>query len=207
MTDAAAPRPYLIAPTHPRLAQFPEILARLLDDHDIACVRMGHAGETEDELSRMADTLRPICHERDVPLVITGHFRMVTPLGLDGVHLPDGAKQVRAARKELPSDSIVGAYSQASRHDGMNAGEIGADYVSFGPVSPSSLGDGTLAPMDLFSWWSEMIEVPVVAEGGISVQQAQDLASICDFIALGEELWSHPEGPDMAMKEYAPYLG
>lgn len=207
MTDDIAPRPYLIAPSHPRLAQFPEVLARLLDDFDVSCVRMGHLGETEEELSRTADTLRPVCHERDVPLIITGHFRMVGPLGLDGVHLSDGAKQVRAARKELPADAIVGAFCAATRHDGMNAGEIGADYVSFGPVSPSSLGDGTLAPLELFSWWSELIEVPVVAEGGITPLQAQDLKRICDFIALGDELWSHPDGASAAMKEYAPHLG
>ena len=37
------------------------------------------------------------------------------------------------------SDAIVGAFCGTSRHDGMTAGEMGADYVSFGPVAAVSL--------------------------------------------------------------------
>ena len=84
------------------------------------------------------------------------------------MHLSDGARQVRAVRKALGADAIVGAFAHASRHDGLTAGEIGADYVSFGPVGATGLGDGSTAPLDLFEWWSEMIEVPVVAEGGLT---------------------------------------
>ena len=59
------------------------------------------------------------------------------------MHLSDGARQVRAVRKALGKDAIVGAYAHASRHEGLTAGEIGADYVSFGPVGATGLGDGT----------------------------------------------------------------
>ncbi|HIE71875.1 MAG TPA: hypothetical protein EYP98_17775, partial [Planctomycetes bacterium] len=54
-------------------------------------------------------------------------------LGLDGVHLTDGSRSVRVARKELGPDAIVGAFCGTSRHDGMVAGEAGADYVALGP--------------------------------------------------------------------------
>lgn len=197
---------YLVTPPVLRLADFSETLGALLDAHEIACVRLSLASRSEEDLARAADTLRAICHVRDVPLVIADHFLMVERLGLDGVHLSDGGRQVRAARKALGTDPIVGAYAHASRHDGMTAGEIGADYVSFGPISQSSLGDGALAPLELFQWWSEMIEVPVVAEGGIALDQAADLAGIADFIALGDELWAHPDGPLVALGEYAARL-
>ena len=85
-------------------------------------------------MARAADALRPVAHARDVPLVVADHFRLAARLGLDGVHLSDGARQVRAARKALGKDAIVGAFARASRHDGLTAAEIGADYVSFGPV-------------------------------------------------------------------------
>ena len=49
------------------------------------------------------------------------------------MHLTQGARGVRHARKELGADAIVGAFCGASRHEGMNAGEAGADYVSFAP--------------------------------------------------------------------------
>lgn len=203
MSEETTARLYLVVPAGPGLSSCAEALARLLATHDIACVRIAAGAASEEELTRAADTLRPICHARDVPTLMTDHFRLVTPLGLDGVHLTDGARSVRAARKALAKDAIVGAYAHASRHDGMIAGEIGADYVSFGPLSPSSLGDGVTAPLDLFQWWSEMIEVPVVAEGGLTPEIFARLAPVSDFICLGDELWSHPDGPERALKEFS----
>ena len=188
MAETAAPRLYLIAPARPQQA-FAATLGALIARFDVACVRLAPSDE-EPEIVRTADLLRPVCHDRDVPLVLTDHFRLATRLGLDGVHLSGGARQVREARRELGRDAIVGAWARASRHDGMTAAEIGADYVSFGPLTASDLGDGTTAPLDLFAWWSEMIEVPVVAEGGLTPDLAADLAGAADFIALGDELWS-----------------
>jgi thiamine-phosphate pyrophosphorylase len=44
--------------------------------------------------------------------------------------------------------------------------------------------------MDVFAWWSEIIEVPVVAEGALTEDLIRTLAPITDFIALGDEIWS-----------------
>jgi len=205
MAEPAAPRLYLITPAGPLAADFGETLAALLDGFDVACVRLAPSAD-EAELARTTDRLLPICHDRDVPVLVTDHFRLVARLGLDGVHLADGARQVRAARAGLARDAIVGAHARTSRHDGMTAGEIGADYVSFGPLTPSALGDGSVAPLELFQWWSEMIEVPVVAEGGLTPDLAAQLATCVDFIALGDELWSAPEGPESALSAFSARL-
>ena len=206
MPSEPSARLYLVTPATLALESFVATLGALLDTRAVVCVRLALETTSEETLTRAADTLRPVCHARDVPLVVSDHYRLVRPLGLDGVHLRDGARQVRAARKALGRDAIVGAYARASRHDGMNAAELGADYVSFGPVAPSSLGDGTLADHELFAWWAEMIEVPVVAEGGFAPEIAQTLARQADFIALGDELWRHPEGAGAALADYARSL-
>jgi thiamine-phosphate pyrophosphorylase len=206
MAEAPAePRLYLVTPPafDPGL---PDRVARLLDGFEIACLRLALAAASEDAVARAADALRPVAHARDVPLVVADHFRLAARLGLDGVHLSDGPRQVRAARAALGRDAIVGAFARASRHDGLTAAEIGADYVSFGPAGPTGLGDGTVAPLELFAWWSEMIEVPVVAEGGITPDLAGALAGTADFLALGDELWSAPEGPEAALAEVAARL-
>lgn len=183
------PQIYLITPTAFEPEVFAPQLATLLDAIDIACVRLAHAAEDEGELSRAADQCREIAHARDVPLVIERHIQLVERLGLDGVHLTDGARSVRDTRKALGADAIVGAYSGGSRHDGMNAAEAGVDYVSFGPLGESGLGDGTLAEHDLFDWWSKMIEVPVVAEGALDLALIETYAPITDFFAIGPEIW------------------
>lgn len=199
MTEASGPRLYLVTPAVFD-AGVPDRVAALLDGFDIACVRLALATTDEDDLARAADTLRPACHARDVPLVITDHFKLARQLGLDGVHLTTGARLVREARKDLGPDNIVGTFARTSRHDGLTAAEIGADYVSFGPVTPSALGDGSIAPLDLFAWWAEMIEVPVVAEGHLTPDAIATLAPHADFLALGDELWRHPDGEATALR-------
>ena len=189
MTDtAAAPQIYLVTPPEFDLGSFPAQLARVLEGEEIACLRLSLATRDEDRLMRAADAVREIAHAADVALVIDTHVVLADRLGLDGVHLLDGARSVRAARKALGPDAIVGSFCDQSRHDGMNAGEAGADYVAFGPVS-GALGDGALADRELFAWWSEMIEVPVVAEGGLTPELVAELSEVTDFLSIGEEIW------------------
>ena len=168
MAEIERPQIYLVTPPEFELSSFPDRLARVLDAHEIACLRLSMASHDEDRVARAADALRELAHARDIAIAIAEHVQLVERLGLDGVHLTDGARSIRKVRKELGADAIVGTFCGNSRHDAMNAGEAGADYVSFGPVTASALGDGTVAEAELFTWWSQMIEVPVVAEGALT---------------------------------------
>lgn len=188
-TEQDRPQLYLVTPPEIELSRFPTELAKVLDAYDTACLRLSLATTDEDRIMRAADACREVAHARDVPIVIAEHALLVERLGLDGVHLGDGARRVRKTRDDLGADAIVGAYCAASRHDGMNAGEVGADYVSFGPAGATPLGDGTRAEQDLFAWWSQMIEVPVVAEGALDEDTIRTLAPVTDFFAIGEEIW------------------
>jgi len=189
MQDDSQPQLYLISPPQFDLASYGDILSGLLDARPVACMRLAMVDKDEDLIMRAADHLREICHARDVALVIQDHFRMVERLGLDGCHLGDGVKHLREARKDLGADAIIGCDCASSRHSGLSAAEAGADYISFGPVTASALGDGTIAAPDLFQWWSEMIEIPVMAEGGLTAEMVQTLAPISDFLAIGSEIW------------------
>ena len=202
MAEQDAPQIYLISPPELDLSRFPQELARVLDAHDIACFRLALAGQDEDRIARAADACRAICHERDVAIVLAEHIRMIERLGLDGVHLT-GARGIRDARAELGEDAIIGAFCGASRHDGMNAGEAGADYVALGPVGETTLGDGTRAERELFAWWSEMIEIPVVAEGALTPELVRSLYPVTDFFGIGAEIWSR-EDPLAALNALLP---
>ncbi|MEL6643490.1 MAG: thiamine phosphate synthase [Pseudomonadota bacterium] len=190
MAAPDTPQIYLVTPPDFELSAFPARLDDVLDAHEVACVRLALATRDEDRIARAADAVREVCHAAEVALVIEAHVGLVERLGLDGVHLTDGARSVRKVRKALGADAIVGAFCGVSRHDGMTAGEAGADYVSFGPVTGSALGQGDVADTDLFSWWSEMIELPVVAEGAVTAQAVQALYPVTDFLAVGEEIWN-----------------
>lgn len=183
------PQLYLITPPVIDLASFPDLLARVLDAQDIACLRLALASRDEDQILRVGDALREIAHARDIPLVIADHVLMVERLGLDGVHLSDMGQPLRKLRQQIGAEAIIGVHCAASRHDGMIAGEAGADYVSFGPVGATALGTGEQASPDLFEWWSSMIEVPVIAEGALTRDLIARLAPLTDFFAIGEEIW------------------
>lgn len=193
MPHPETPQIYLITPPELDLAQFPDRLAAVLDAHEIACLRLALATHDEDQITRAADACREITHARDVALVIESHLMLVARLGLDGVHLPDGPRHVRAARKTLGADAIVGSFCGTSRHDGITAGEAGADYISFGPAGHSDLGHGLQAKRELFDWWSQMIELPVVAEGALDAARIEELAPITDFFGIGPEIWGHDD--------------
>ena len=197
----------MITPSDFELSVFPDQLAACLDSTEIACVRLTMATKDESRISRAADALRDVTHQRDVALVIDTHFMMVERLGLDGVHLTDAARSVKKVRKELGEDSIIGSFCNASSHDGMTAGELGVDYVSFGPAGKTQLGSGETAPKDLFQWWSQMIETPVVAEGALSESIIQDLAPFTEFFAIGDEIWTSDSPNDTLLKLNAAMQG
>lgn len=189
MAEIEHPQIYLITPASFELSSFGKELETVLDAVPVACLRLAMASHDEDRIARAADLLREITHRRDIALVIESHVLLSERLGLDGVHLKE-AHSVRAARKTLGEDAIVGLHAATSRHDGMSGGEAGADYVCFGPVGASSLGDGALAERELFDWWSQMIELPVVAEGALDEALIRELSPVTDFFGLGEEIWS-----------------
>lgn len=206
MSDAERPQITLITPPAFELDVFPDRLAAVLDSTEIACLRLSLASRDEDELLRAADACRLIAHDRDVAIVIEDHLLLVERLGLDGVHLSDGARSVRKARKDLGADAIVGAYCGVTRHEGMNAGEAGADYAAFGPLGETALGKGERVDFDLFEWWSQVIEVPCIAEGALTVDLIEKFGPVTDFFGIGAEIWG-ADDPAAALKALIAPLG
>lgn len=189
MPDTDRPQITLITPPAFDLAVFPDQLAAVMDGLDIACVRLSLASVDADFIARAADACRVIAHARDVAVVIENHVKLVEPHGLDGVHLTDGARQVRSLRKDLGADAIIGAYCAGSRHDGMAAAEAGADYVAFGPAGPSPLGRAEPVEFDIVEWWSQVIETPCITEGALTAELIARFGPVTDFFGIGPEIW------------------
>ncbi len=187
--DADAGRITLATPPRMELTRIAALLPAALDSGVVACVRLDMPGASEDDLRRACDALRPLCHDRDIAFVISDHFRLVRPLGLDGVEVDAARVRLRDARAEIGAGQILGARCGASRHAGMVAAEAGADYVLFSPVSASALGDGEAAAPELFDWWAQMIVTPCVAEGGVDEALARRLGGSVDFIVPDPTVW------------------
>ena len=206
MSDSPKPQLYIVTPKSCELGFYTQTLAPILDTVETSCLRLGLASDDVETLTRHLDLAREIAHERDIPIVATDHTKLVEPLGLDGVHITTGVQSLRDIRKTLGTEAILGSYCQNSRHNGMTAGEIGVDYVGFGPVGETPIHD-EIAPKELFDWWSLMIEVPVVAEGALDAQAIENLMESVDFFALGEEIWNNELPPLKALETITAPLG
>ena len=84
MDTPEQPQIYLITSPEFELSTFPTALARVLDAHPVACVRLAMATRDEDRLLRAADALREVTMSRDVALVVAAGRGTRRQLGGDG---------------------------------------------------------------------------------------------------------------------------
>jgi len=91
----------------------------------------------------------------------------------------------------------LGVTCHDSRDLAMQAGEAGADYVAFGAFFPTLTKDApTRADPEIIAWWSELMELPCVAIGGITAENCATLVTAgAGFLAVVGAVWAHPGGP------------
>jgi len=207
MSDTAC-RLYLITPPVIEPKVFAETLKAALGGGDVACLQLrlkeGEQTASENAFRRAAEALLPICQAADVALLINDRPDLAVKLGADGVHIGQEDAGYEEARRLLGPDRIVGVTCHNSRHLAMEAAENGADYVAFGAFfETGTKTPKTRAEIDLLSWWSELMEIPCVAIGGITVENCPPLiAAGADFLAVSAGIWQHPEGPQAAVAAF-----
>jgi thiamine-phosphate pyrophosphorylase len=192
---------YLIA--HVRVS--PADLAAAIDAGQATCVLL-RADADPDDLRTAIVALRPVAQQREAAFLLEGRPDLAAATGCDGVHLAGDGKAAQAARNVLGEDAIVGVGCGGSRHIAMLAGEAGADYVAFG-AGPAAEAPEDAAEPELLSVWQADMTVPCVALGGVSLKNAASLAEAgADFVAAGEAVWRHPDGPAAGARAIAEQL-
>ena len=201
MTDC---RLYLITPSKLDLASFKPLLAATLDAGDVASVQLRLKDVGDDEVKRAIDALRPVAQERDVAFILNDRPDLAAAGGCDGVHVGQDDTPYAQARKIMGRDAIVGVTCHDSRHLAMVAGEDGADYVAFGAFFETSTKEPKArAEPEILSWWQEMMEIPCVAIGGVTVENCRVLVDAgADFLAVSGGVWNHKDGPAAAVKAF-----
>lgn len=196
-------RLYLITPPEFEPLSFAALLEQALGAGDVACVQLRMKDATDDEMLRAAETLKPIVHGAGAAFVINDRPEVAARIRADGVHVGQTDAPLAEARAAM-GDRIVGVTCHNSRHLAMEAAQAGADYVAFGAFYPTQTKTATAqAAPDLISWWSEMMVVPCVAIGGITVDNASRLIDAgADFLAVSRGVWEHPEGPAEAVRAF-----
>lgn len=185
---------YLISPLSVG-GDFPDRLARALDAGPVAAFQFRVKDVDQHEAARLAAPLQRLCADRDVAFIVNDSISLAKRLGADGVHLGQEDGDVREARAALGPSAQIGVTCHDSRHLAMSAGEAGADYVAFGAFHPTTTkAVQHHAEPVLLSWWSALFELPCVAIGGITPENASPLvAAGADFIAVSGAVWNGEE--------------
>lgn len=203
-------RLYLITPPEiPDLGAFARELDLALDGGDVAClqIRLKSRDGVPAPDSHILDLGRhviPRAQDRGVAVLINDRPDLAVELGADGVHIGQQDMEYAQARKLIGADAIIGVTCHNSRHLAMEAGEAGADYVAFGAFYPTGTKDpSTTAEPELLSWWQQMIELPCVAIGGVTPENARPLVEAgADFLAVSSGVWTRAGGPAEAVRAF-----
>jgi thiamine-phosphate pyrophosphorylase len=197
-------RLYLITPPKFEPRAFAEELKRALDGGDVACLQLRMKDIGDGEIMRAAEILMPIAQKRDVAFIVNDRPDLAHMLRADGVHIGQEDGSYAEAREIVGKNAIVGVTCHNSRDLAFAAGEAGADYVAFGAFFPTQTKEPkTKADIELLQWWAESMTVPVVAIGGITVDNAKPLVDAgADFLAVSAGVWGYKNGPQAAVKAF-----
>ncbi|MFZ5557051.1 MAG: thiamine phosphate synthase [Pseudomonadota bacterium] len=122
---------------------------------------------------RQARALRQLCTRHGARLIVNDDADLALAVDADGVHLGAADGSIAETRRRLGPDRVIGA----SCYDRLDLAERavgeGADYVAFGSVFASAVKPGAVrAPLTLLSRARGQLDVPIVAIGGVSADNA-----------------------------------
>jgi thiamine-phosphate pyrophosphorylase len=197
-------RLYLITPPKLEPKSFSDTLKRALNAGDVASVQLRLKDVSDDEVRRATQVLMPIVHDAGAAFILNDRPDLAAALGADGVHIGQEDASFAEARAAMGPDRIVGVTCHDSRHLAIEAAEASADYVAFGAFFPTQTKEPkSRAEIELLTWWSDLMVVPCVAIGGITIKNAKLLVEAgADFLAVSAGVWDHPQGPAAAVKAF-----
>lgn len=203
------PRPpcrlYLVTPpVLPDLASFVGTLGEALDAGDVAALQVRLKDVDDQAVLAAVAAILPVARAKGVAVILNDRPDLARQSGCDGVHLGQSDAPLEQARRIMGPDAMIGVTCHDSRELAMEAAEAGADYVAFGAFYPTTTKATTHRPeLEILTIWQETIEVPCVAIGGITAQNAAALAKAgADFVAVSSAVWDHPGGSAQAVREF-----
>jgi thiamine-phosphate pyrophosphorylase len=193
---------FLIAPADAEPATFAALLQEVLAAAPIAALLLTRGTRAENAYKALAKAVIKPAQAAGAAVLLEGEPGLVKMLGADGLHVGGDTGALRVALDALKPDFIVGAGEISSRHDAMSKGELGADYIFFGPLA------GTRDPeqREMARWWAEVMTISsVLSDPAATPESAASEGS--EFIGLGASLWAAPEGPAAALRAIVAGMG
>jgi len=142
-----------------------------------------------------ASALAKLCRQHSVTFIINDDANLALDVGADGVHQGKDDGDIASARKLLGKDAIIGISCYNNLERALQAQELGADYVAFGAMFPSSTKpNAPRATLELLRAAKAQLHIPIVAIGGITLHNAADVVNTgADALAVINALFDAPD--------------
>jgi len=149
-----------------------------------------------------AIALRELTREFGAVFIVNDHAQLAAQVDADGVHLGDMDDGMVAARAVLGKHKIIGVSCYDRLSSARSAVDAGADYVAFGAFFPSRVKpDTVLADIELLRQARAELTVPLVAIGGITLQNSAQLVRAgADALAVISALFNAADIADTAQR-------
>lgn len=182
-----------------------------LTDAVAAAIRGGarliqYRDKSHDSARRLAQAtaLNALCQDHGVPLIINDDVELAFAVGAAGVHLGRDDADITTARARLGPRALIGVSCYDRLDLALNAARAGADHVAFGAFFPSPTKPSEIrAPLDLLQQARARLDLPIVAIGGITPDNAAVLlAAGADYLAVVSGVFAQPD-IQIAARRYA----
>jgi len=140
----------------------------------------------ESAFEQEAVEIQALCRKYGVPFVVNDNVEIAKRMGADGVHVGQSDMEAGDVRALLGPDAILGVSAQTVEQ-AVLAEKRGADYLGVGAVFPTgSKDDAVEVPHDVLKAICEAVSIPVIAIGGISAKNVQELSGsgICGIAVI-----------------------
>ena len=130
------------------------------------------------ELYETAYELRRLTSRYGAKLLINDRVDVALAVDADGVHIGGSSLPIYKVRKLLGEKKLIGV-SCHNQVQAITAQEMGADFVTFGPVyfTASKAAFGDPVGLELLETVTHMLQIPVFALGGISAKNCAEVVS------------------------------
>ena len=142
----------------------------------VTCLQLRDKKLSDEDLLPDALRLQKLCKQYGVPFIINDRVELAMQIDADGIHVGQDDMQASDVRKLIGQDKILGVSAQTVEQ-ALAAQESGADYLGVGAVFPTkSKDDAVEVPHETLKAICEAVSIPVVAIGGITRENAPQLA-------------------------------
>ncbi len=183
-----------------------EVAAQILDG-GARIIQLRDKHLPKKELLPIAEQLKGLCGKYNALFVVNDYLDIAMASNADGLHVGQDYLPLKAARKLLPIDKIIGC-SVENVSQAVTAEADGADYIAAGAIFPTESREDTQAfGIDILKDIKKKISLPLVAIGGINLNNMEEvLAAGADSIALISAIMQ-ADSPEEATRNIIDKIG